>query len=116
MVLQTEGKDPQTRRMRLCALRQRPPPLYRQPGRRRPGRAACERGAILVDDHLRTNVPGIYAIGDVVPGPMLAHKASYDGECAIDNILGHERPVDYRAIPDVIFTLPEIASVGITEA
>ena len=65
---------------------------------------------------MRTNVPGVYAIGDVVPGHMLAHVASYEGECAMDNILGHERAADYRAVPDWIFTIPEIASVGMTEA
>ena len=57
----------------------------------------------------------MYAIGDVVPGPMLAHVASYEGEVAIDNITGHYRAADYSAVPDVIFTIPEIASVGMTE-
>jgi dihydrolipoamide dehydrogenase len=75
-----------------------------------------QRGYVTVDDHLRTNVPNVYAIGDVVPGHMLAHVASYEGEVAVDNILGHERAADYRAVPDCIFTIPEIASVGMTEA
>jgi len=74
-----------------------------------------KRGNILVDERMSTNVPGVYAIGDVVPGPMLAHVASYEGEVAIDNITGHYRAADYSAVPDVIFTIPEIASVGMTE-
>jgi dihydrolipoamide dehydrogenase len=74
------------------------------------------RGEILVDERMQTTVPGVYAIGDVVPGPMLAHVASYEGEVALDNILGHYRAADYSAVPDVIFTIPEIASVGLMEA
>jgi dihydrolipoamide dehydrogenase len=115
VVLQTEGKEPQTVECDYALYAKGRRPYTDNLGAADLG-ITMERGAILVDDYLRTNVPGIYAIGDVVPGPMLAHKASYDGEVAIDNILGHERPVDYRAIPDVVFTLPEIASVGITEA
>jgi dihydrolipoamide dehydrogenase len=74
------------------------------------------RGYIPVDERMLTSVPGVYAIGDVVPGPMLAHVASYEGEVAVDNILGHYRGADYSAVPDVIFTIPEIASVGLMEA
>jgi dihydrolipoamide dehydrogenase len=76
---------------------------------------ATERGFIIVDEKMMTSVPGVYAIGDVVPGPMLAHVASYEGEVAVDNILGHYRAADYSAVPDVIFTIPEIASVGLGE-
>jgi dihydrolipoamide dehydrogenase len=75
-----------------------------------------ERGFIQVDERMMTSVDGVYAIGDVVPGPMLAHVAFYEGEVAIDNISGHYRAADYGAVPDVIFTIPEIASVGMTEA
>ena len=75
-----------------------------------------ERGYIPVDERMMTSVEGIYAIGDVVPSPMLAHVASYEGEIAIDNITGHYRAVDYGAVPDVIFTIPEIASVGMQES
>ncbi|HEY0069284.1 MAG TPA: dihydrolipoyl dehydrogenase [Chloroflexia bacterium] len=74
-----------------------------------------ERGYIPVDERMMTSVEGVYAIGDVVPGAMLAHVASYEGEIAVDNILGHYRAADYGAIPDVIFTIPEIASVGMME-
>src|SRR5215203_1280701 len=74
------------------------------------------RGNIVVDERMLTAVEGVYAIGDVMPGPMLAHVASYEAEVAIDNILGHYRAADYGAVPDVIFTIPEIASVGMQES
>ena len=72
--------------------------------------------AITVDEHLRTSVPGIYAIGDCIGGYMSAHVASYEGEVAVENILGRERAVDYRVVPNCVFTTPEIADVGLTEA
>jgi dihydrolipoamide dehydrogenase len=74
-----------------------------------------ERGAIVVDERLATNVPGIYAIGDVTGGIMLAHLASRQGEVAVENILGHPVAMHYRAVPNCVFTLPEIAGVGLTE-
>ena len=77
---------------------------------------STERGYIPVDERMMTSVDGLYAIGDVIPGPMLAHVASWEGEIAVDNILGHYRAADYGAVPDVIFTIPEIASVGMSEA
>lgn len=74
-----------------------------------------ERGFIFVDDHCRTSVPGVYAIGDVVRGPMLAHKASEEGVMVADIIAGHKAEMNYDAIPSVIYTSPEVAWVGITE-
>jgi len=74
-----------------------------------------ERGLIKVDKQCRTNIPNIYAIGDIVPGPQLAHKASYEGKVAAEAIAGHKSVVDYLAIPAVCFTDPEMASVGYTE-
>ena len=74
-----------------------------------------ERGFIQVDDHLRTNVAGIYAIGDVVGGMMLAHKATKEGEVVAEVIAGHKAAFDVRTIPAVVFTDPEIASTGLTE-
>lgn len=74
-----------------------------------------EKGRIAVDEFLKTNVKGIYAIGDCVKGPLLAHKASYDGILACDNILGHARSVDYTNVPSCIYTDPEIASIGLGE-
>ncbi len=73
------------------------------------------RGEILVDDRLQTNVPGIYAIGDVTGIAMLAHVASAQGKVAVANALGQARTIDYTVIPAGIFTLPEIGRVGLTE-
>jgi dihydrolipoamide dehydrogenase len=71
---------------------------------------------VAVDEHLQTSIPGIYAVGDCIGGYMLAHVASYEGEVAVENILGRGRVVDYRVVPNCIFTMPEIADVGLTEA
>lgn len=75
-----------------------------------------DRGMIEVDQQCRTSVPHIYAIGDIVPGAALAHKASYEGKVAAEAIAGHPSVVDYRCIPAVVFCDPEIASVGLSEA
>ncbi len=75
-----------------------------------------ERGFVKVDQQQRTNVPGIYAIGDVAGGMMLAHKATKEAEVAAEVIAGHKAAMDVRCIPAVVFTDPEIASTGMTEA
>lgn len=72
-------------------------------------------GRIEVDDHFRTAVPNIYAIGDCIDGPMLAHKAEEEGIAAIETIAGYAGHVNYDAIPGVIYTYPEVAAVGKTE-
>lgn len=74
-----------------------------------------ERGRVLVDEHFRTNVPTIYAIGDVIPGPMLAHKAEEDGVAAVEIITGKPGHVNYNTVPSIVYTHPEVASVGLTE-
>lgn len=75
-----------------------------------------ERDKVIVDKQYRTNVPGIYAIGDIVPGPALAHVASAEALCCVNAICGlHSEPVDYTTIPSCVFTSPEVASVGMTE-
>ena len=74
-----------------------------------------ERGFIFVDDFCRTSAPGIYAVGDVVRGPMLAHKASEEGVMVAERIAGHKTQLNYELIPSVIYTHPEIAWVGRTE-
>lgn len=74
-----------------------------------------ERGAVVVDDACRTSVPGIWAIGDVVRGPMLAHKAEEEGVAVAERIVGQHGHVDFNTIPNVIYTSPEIAWVGRTE-
>lgn len=74
-----------------------------------------QRGHVLIDDQFQTNVPGIYAIGDVCGGPYLAHKATKEGETVAEIIGGHKAGRDWRAMPAAIFTEPEIATVGMTE-
>jgi dihydrolipoamide dehydrogenase len=74
-----------------------------------------ERGFIEVDDHCRTGVPNVWAVGDVVRGPMLAHKGKEEGVMVADLIAGHFAEVNYKVIPSVIYTAPEIAWVGQTE-
>ncbi|NJB85469.1 dihydrolipoamide dehydrogenase [Lewinella marina] len=75
-----------------------------------------DRGIIQVDDMYRTNVPGIYAIGDVIPGPALAHVASAEGIICVENISGMKpEPLDYNNIPGCTYCSPEVASVGYTE-
>jgi dihydrolipoamide dehydrogenase len=76
------------------------------------GVARDERGRIAVDDHFQTNVPGIYAIGDAIRGPMLAHKAEDEGVAVAELVAGQAGHVDYGVIPAVVYTSPEIASVG----
>jgi len=73
------------------------------------------RGRIVTDAHLRTNVAGIYALGDVVVGPMLAHKAEDEGVAVAETIAGQAGHVNYEVIPSVVYTSPEVASVGKTE-
>ena len=76
---------------------------------------AMERGQIVIDNHFATNVAGVYAIGDVVRGPMLAHKAEDEGVAVAEILAGQHGHVNYDVIPGVVYTYPEIASVGATE-
>lgn len=74
-----------------------------------------ERGVILVDDTFETNIEGIYAIGDVIPGPMLAHKAEDEGFVLAEMLAGQSGHIDYNLVPGVVYTAPEAASIGQTE-
>jgi dihydrolipoamide dehydrogenase len=74
-----------------------------------------EKGRVKTDAHYRTNVPGIYAIGDVIAGPMLAHKAEDEGVAVAEILAGQAGHVNYGTIPNVVYTYPEVASVGRTE-
>ncbi|MEY9976462.1 dihydrolipoyl dehydrogenase [Lysinibacillus sp. RC79] len=98
-VLVTVGRLPNTDEMGLEAV----------------GIEFAERGLLKVDKQCRTSVPNIYAIGDIVTGPQLAHKASYEGKVAAEVIAGEKSIVDYLAIPAVCFTDPELATVGYNE-
>jgi len=98
-VLVTVGRKPNTNDIGLEAI----------------GMKMNERGLIEVDKQGRTSLPHIYAIGDIVPGLALAHKASYEGKVAAEAIAGHAAEVDYKCIPFVVFCDPEMSSVGISE-
>jgi len=74
-----------------------------------------DRKGIIVDEHFATNIPGVYAIGDVIGGMMLAHVASDEGKACVEHILGHGGHINYNAVPAVVFTSPEVATVGLTE-
>ncbi len=76
---------------------------------------AMERGRVVIDGHFATNVPGIYAIGDVVRGPMLAHKAEDEGVAVAEILAGQKPHINYDCIPGVVYTWPEVASIGKTE-
>ena len=77
--------------------------------------ALDDRGRVATDGHFRTNVPGIWAIGDAIAGPMLAHKAEEEGSCVAEMLVGQKPHIDYDIIPGVVYTTPEVASVGKTE-
>ncbi|MBX3022721.1 MAG: dihydrolipoyl dehydrogenase [Bdellovibrionales bacterium] len=74
-----------------------------------------KRGFVLVNEHLQTKYPNVYAIGDLIPGPMLAHKAEEEGVAVAETIAGHAGHVNYETVPSVVYTWPELASVGQTE-
>ena len=74
-----------------------------------------EKGFIPVDEHFQTSVPGVFAIGDCIPGPMLAHKAEHEGAIVADHLAGEAGHIDYDRVPGVVYTWPEIASIGRTE-
>ena len=84
-------------------------------GLKEAGVALDEKGQVKIDGHFRTSVPGIFAIGDVIAGPMLAHKAEDEGIAVAEIIAGQAGHVNYEAIPNVIYTYPEVASVGRSE-
>jgi dihydrolipoyl dehydrogenase len=97
----------------LIAIGRRP--VTRGLGLKELGVAVNARGFIEVDGTFQTSVPGIYAIGDCVPGPMLAHKAEEDGVACAETLAGQHGHVDYNTVPGVVYTDPEVASVGQTE-
>jgi dihydrolipoamide dehydrogenase len=84
-------------------------------GARELGVACDERGRIVVNERFETSVAGVYAVGDVIAGPMLAHKAEHDAVAAVEGMAGMPVHVDWERIPNVVYTMPELASVGITE-
>jgi dihydrolipoamide dehydrogenase len=98
-VLLAVGRKPNTEGLDLVAI----------------GVALDEKGRIPVDDRFKTSAEGVYAIGDVIRGPMLAHKAEDEGVACVEGIVTGYAHVNYDAIPNVVYTAPEVASVGKTE-
>ena len=112
-VVEAEGKDPITcDRVLVCVGRR---PYTDNLGLDTVGIETTKRGQIPVDGHYKTSVNGIYAIGDVIDGPMLAHKAEEEGVACVEGFVTGYGHVNYDAIPGVVYTHPEIASVGKTE-
>ena len=112
-VVECEGQDPIRCDRVLAATGRKPAPDAI--GLETVGIATDPRGFIPVDSQFRTAAPGIWAIGDCIPGPMLAHKAEEDGVACAEAIAGRWSHVDYDLVPAVVFTHPEIAAVGKTE-
>ncbi|MBN9413143.1 MAG: dihydrolipoyl dehydrogenase [Candidatus Paracaedimonas acanthamoebae] len=90
-------------------------PFVQGLGLERLGIRTTERGFVSVNNRFETNIPGVYAIGDVIGGPMLAHKAEEEGISAVEFMVGQKPQLNYNAVPAVIYTTPEVASVGKTE-
>lgn len=112
-IVEAEGKDPiECDRVLLCVGRV---PNTDNLGLESVGIQLDERGRIPVNEHFQTSAEGIYAIGDVIPGPMLAHKAEEEGVACVEFIKTGYGHINYDAIPGVVYTHPEIASVGKTE-
>lgn len=109
------GGDPITLETDYCLIAIGRRPYTEGLGLENTGVKLDEKGKIMVGDHLQTDVPNIYAIGDVIKGAMLAHKAEEEGIYVVETIAGQKPHIDYNLIPGVVYTWPEIASVGMTE-
>src|SRR5206468_2501617 len=90
-------------------------PYVESLGAREAGIALDERDRVAMNERFETSVPGVYAIGDAIPGPMLAHKAQEESIAAVELMASLASRVNYNAIPSVIYTWPELASMGLSE-
>jgi dihydrolipoamide dehydrogenase len=115
LILQIEGEGRQTLEADVVLVAVGRRPYTEGLGLDAVGVARDEAGRIIVDDGFATNISGIYAIGDAIRGPMLAHKAEEEGIALAERLAGQKSHVDYDAIPAVVYTWPEVASVGKTE-
>src|SRR6266404_4442744 len=115
LTLDLEGAASQTLAADVVLVATGPRPYTAGLGLEAVGVALDEHGRVVVDDGFATNIPGIYAIGDAIRGPMLEHKAAEEGIALAERLAGQKTSVDYDAIPAVIYTWPEVASVGRTE-
>jgi dihydrolipoyl dehydrogenase len=114
-VAPNEGGEPSEQRCDVLLVAVGRRPYTEGLGAAEAGVKLDERGRVVVDEHYRTNVEGIFAIGDVIQGPMLAHKAEEEGIAAVERMAGQPGHVEYRCIPNVVYTWPELASVGMSE-
>lgn len=112
-VVEAEGMEPLRGDRVLVAVGRRP--YTEDLGLESVGITLDPRGRIPVDAHFRTQAPDVYAIGDVIPGPMLAHKASEEGVACVERMVTGAGHINYDAIPNIVYTHPEVASVGKTE-
>ena len=115
LTLDLEGTERQTQAADVVLVSVGRRPYTAGLGLEAVGVARDEAGRIVVDDGFATNIPGIYAIGDVIRGAMLAHKAEEEGTALAERLAGQKPHIDYDAIPAVVYTWPEVASVGKTE-
>jgi dihydrolipoamide dehydrogenase len=115
LILELEGAERQSLTTDVVLLSIGRRPYTEALGLEAIGVARDEHGRVVVDDGFATNIPGIYAIGDAIRGPMLAHKAEEEGIAVAERLAGQRTSVDYDAIPAVVYTWPEVASVGKTE-
>jgi dihydrolipoamide dehydrogenase len=115
LTLELEGAEQQTLAADVVLVSVGRRPYTEGLGLEAVGVARDETGRIIVDDGFTTNIPGVYAIGDVIRGAMLAHKAEEEGIAVVERLAGQKPHIDYDAIPAVVYTWPEVASVGNTE-
>jgi dihydrolipoamide dehydrogenase len=113
VVLTLEQGETVTGDVVLVAIGRRP--YFKGLGLDEVGVRQDKQGRVMIDQHFRTSIPNIYAIGDLVDGPMLAHKASEEAIAAVDIMVGETTEVNYLGIPNVMYTWPEVACVGMTE-
>ncbi|UCC49039.1 MAG: FAD-dependent oxidoreductase, partial [Gemmatimonadota bacterium] len=111
----TQGGEPSSLRADAVLVAIGRQPYTEGLGLERLGVRTNERRFIQVDGRFQTSVPGIYAIGDCIPGPMLAHKAEEDGIVCVEMLAGQSGHIDYNLVPTVVYTWPEVAGVGKTE-
>ncbi|CAG9460466.1 unnamed protein product [Pedinophyceae sp. YPF-701] len=112
----TDGGKPETLEADIVLVSTGRKPFTEGLGLEEAGVAVDKQGRVEVDEHFRTNVPGVFAIGDIIKGPMLAHKAEEDGVACVEMIAGQDGHVDYNKVPGIIYTAPEVADIGMTEA
>jgi dihydrolipoamide dehydrogenase len=110
-----DSKEPTTEEFDVVLVSTGRKPFTEGLGLEEMGIEMDQMGRVVVDEHFKTNIPSIFAIGDVIDGPMLAHKAEEEGIAAVEHIKGLGGHVNYDAIPGVIYTFPEVATVGKTE-